>query len=170
MSYSIDLLSLAFLHTLENSLFVDTLAHPTSWRGCVRLNFITGQRGVDNCAIGAIKRGRQWTIYNIRITSNGRLIPNDPEIFRRIMADCVKQFRGSLPLKGIGPFTHLDESMSSWDPLIFPLNGLNLCNGKVLFISPERNWVTSCVNSFIEIFMKGFAHAYLIRVTCCLVG
>lgn len=51
-------------------------------RGCVWLNFITGQRGVDNCAIGAIKRGRQWTIYNIRITSNGRLISNASRNFQ----------------------------------------------------------------------------------------
>lgn len=108
----------------------------------------------------------QYIIFVSHQTAGWSRMPR--EIFRRIMADCVKQFRGSLPLKGIGPFTHLDESMSSWDPLIFPLNGLNLCNGKVLFISLERNWVTSCVNSFIEIFMKGFLAAYLIGVTCCL--
>lgn len=83
------------------------------------------------------------------------------EIFRRIMADCVKQFRGSLPLKGIAdPFSRLDESMSSWDPLIFPLNGLNLCNGKSLFISTERKELLfSAGRCFMDIFSACYSRS-----------
>lgn len=155
---------------LENSLFADTLAHPSP-RADACGWILLQDKGVSIIARSVQSNAadnEQYIIFVSHQTAGWSRMPR--EIFRRIMADCVKQFRGSLPLKGIGPFTHLDESMSSWDPLIFPLNGLNLCNGKVLFISPERNWVTSCVNSFIEIFMKGFIDAYLIRVTCCLVG
>ena len=54
-------------------------------------------------------------------THNGRL--------RKAISRVIAAKRHQQPLQ-----PRLDESMSSWDPLIFPLNGLDLCNGKVSFI------------------------------------